>query len=332
VWHASVDGDPGIANVYDFTTWKEGMNFPGSAQLALGKQLLEKYPWWRFESHPEWVAAGGFAAGIPGQLRVMYLPRGGIYNWSGPALRQLERDVPYRGFYFDPASGRRFDLGTLVRSDLPPKLWEHSEPPQVDDRFENADASAWKDYGTPTRRENGFLVGGKGLVTVVEEVNDADLMASVDASSGAEAGVILRFHDANNYLVALYSPLEKSVYLHDRKDGNWGMALGKLPVPKLGPKIQLKLAASGAYVLFSLTDGEHSYQSQYLKVDNTTPGKAGVWLYQIGDRQEFDNFRLSRTHFMPMADHVLTSDDGVGPNVPSPQDWVLVLERTPQTK
>ena len=29
VWHANVEGDPGIANVYDFTTWKEGMNFPG---------------------------------------------------------------------------------------------------------------------------------------------------------------------------------------------------------------------------------------------------------------------------------------------------------------
>jgi len=30
VWHASVESDPGIARVYDFTTWKEGMNFPGA--------------------------------------------------------------------------------------------------------------------------------------------------------------------------------------------------------------------------------------------------------------------------------------------------------------
>jgi hypothetical protein len=29
VWHASVEGDPGLANVYDLTTWREGMNYPG---------------------------------------------------------------------------------------------------------------------------------------------------------------------------------------------------------------------------------------------------------------------------------------------------------------
>jgi hypothetical protein len=41
VWHASVEGDPGIANVYDFTTWEEGMAYAGSAQLGIGKKLLE---------------------------------------------------------------------------------------------------------------------------------------------------------------------------------------------------------------------------------------------------------------------------------------------------
>jgi hypothetical protein len=55
VWHASVEGDPGITPVYDLTTWKESMNFPGSTQLGLGKKLLEQYPWARFEPHPEWV-------------------------------------------------------------------------------------------------------------------------------------------------------------------------------------------------------------------------------------------------------------------------------------
>ena len=37
IWHASVEGDPGIDPVYDWTTWKEGMNYPGSTQLRLGK-------------------------------------------------------------------------------------------------------------------------------------------------------------------------------------------------------------------------------------------------------------------------------------------------------
>ncbi len=113
VWHASVDGDPGIANVYDFTTWREGMNYPGSTQLGLGKKLLEQYPWARFEPHPEWAEPGCFAAGIPGEVRFVYMPRRGIYNWTGPVVKNLEADVDWHVYYFDPATGRRFDQGTI---------------------------------------------------------------------------------------------------------------------------------------------------------------------------------------------------------------------------
>jgi len=113
VWHASVEGDPGITPVYDRTTWREGMNYPGSTQLGLGKRLLEQYPWWRFESHPEWVEDGYFAAGIPGEVRFIYMPRRNVYNWSGPTVKDLEPDVNWHAYYFDPATGRRFDQGTI---------------------------------------------------------------------------------------------------------------------------------------------------------------------------------------------------------------------------
>ena len=91
--------------IYDWTTWRDGMNYPGSAQLGLGKRLLEQYPWARFEPHPEWVEAGCFAAGVPGEVRIIYLPRRGVYNWNGPLLKQLEGDVAYRAFYFNPVNG-----------------------------------------------------------------------------------------------------------------------------------------------------------------------------------------------------------------------------------
>jgi len=116
IWHASVEGDPGIDPVYDWTTWKEGMNYPGSTQLGLGKRLLEKYPWWRFEPHPEWAEGDCFAAGIPGEVRFIYQPGRGIYNWNGTIVKDLEPDVPYSAYYFDPASGRRFDQGTVISS------------------------------------------------------------------------------------------------------------------------------------------------------------------------------------------------------------------------
>jgi len=117
IWHAGVEGDHGNwgawgGQPYDWTTWKEGMKYPGSTQLGIGKKLLEQYPWWRFEPHPEW-APGCFAAGIPGEVRFIYLPRRNIYNWDGPEVKNLEPEVDWHVYYFDPATGRSFDQGMI---------------------------------------------------------------------------------------------------------------------------------------------------------------------------------------------------------------------------
>jgi len=334
IWHASVEGDPGLNRVYDWTTWREGMNYPGSTQLGLGKRLLEQYPWARFEPHPEWAEAGAFAAGIPGEVRFIYQPRRGIYNWNGVVVKHLERDVPYHAFYFNPTNGKRYDLGTVVSAGPAAKPFEGHAPPLLfEDRFDGADAPAWKDCGTPTQRKEGRLVGGKGMVTILEKVDEKDLMASADANSDAEAGIILRFHDVDHYLVALYTPVLKALYIHDRKNGAWGDPLGRVDVPEIGPRIRLTAAACGDYAALVLTDGKKTYYTPAVKVGNVASGKTGLWLYRIGDRQEFGNFQLSRTPFAPAKlqaagqAHRVVSDEYKAPPVPSPQDWVLVLEQ-----
>lgn len=121
IWHAGIEGDAGHTGFkgqeYDFTTWREGMAYPGSTQVGLGKKLLEKFPWNRFEPHPEWVDKGCFAAGIPGDIRVIYQPRRDIYNWTGPLVKNLDPRVEWHAYYFDPATGRIFDQGIVKASD-----------------------------------------------------------------------------------------------------------------------------------------------------------------------------------------------------------------------
>ena len=76
------------------------------------KKLRENYPWARFEPHPEW-APGCYAAGIPGEVRFIYLPRRNIYNWTGPEVKNLEPEVNWHAYYFDPVTGRTFDQGVI---------------------------------------------------------------------------------------------------------------------------------------------------------------------------------------------------------------------------
>lgn len=117
IWHAGIEGDAGHTGLkgqeYDFTTWKEGMVYPGAYQIGLGKKLIEKFQWHRFETHPEWVEEGCFAAGISGEVRVIYRPKGANYDWSGPLVKNLEPTVDWHAYYFDPASGRVFDQGII---------------------------------------------------------------------------------------------------------------------------------------------------------------------------------------------------------------------------
>ncbi len=99
------------------TPWDVAYQLPGSGQLGLGKQLLMRYPWQRFEPHPEWVDPHWtkenyehpYAAGIPGEVRVIFIP--GAFD--KPKIKSLESNVAYKAYYFDPASAEQRDLGKI---------------------------------------------------------------------------------------------------------------------------------------------------------------------------------------------------------------------------
>jgi hypothetical protein len=99
------------------TPWEDAYLLPGSGELGLGKRLLERYRWWKFEPHPEWVDPRWnrdnyslpSAAGIPCEVRVLYAPQ----MWEAPTVRCLERDVRYTAFLFDPVGGGERGLGPV---------------------------------------------------------------------------------------------------------------------------------------------------------------------------------------------------------------------------
>jgi hypothetical protein len=108
---------------FDRVTWDEAVRFPGAVQVARGKALLCELAFHRFRAHPEWAKVAlrwgadayqppfrAFAAGIPGECRVVYIPVR-WYHWDGPRVLDLEPGVRYRARYIDPESFTETDLG-----------------------------------------------------------------------------------------------------------------------------------------------------------------------------------------------------------------------------
>ncbi len=101
--------------------WEEAYRLAGSRQLGLAKRLLERFEWWRFKPHPEWIAPAAsekdyflpYAAGIPGEVRVFYWWHPAA-PWSKPMkVRRIEPGVRYRAMFFDPRTGAEHRLGVV---------------------------------------------------------------------------------------------------------------------------------------------------------------------------------------------------------------------------
>ena len=119
---------------YDGPDWMDAAVLPGSANLGVAKKLLERFEWWRFEPHPEWIEQDdcafceGFynpkvrhyfvprAAGIPGDVRIIYFYPFLFTSWP-KAVLGLEPGTTYRAFFFNPSTGEEHDLGCVAAGD-----------------------------------------------------------------------------------------------------------------------------------------------------------------------------------------------------------------------
>lgn len=94
---------------------------PGSFQVGIAKKFWTRFEWQRFEKHPEWIKghndgeslSGGFAVGIPGEVRIIFRPFLGGYFWNSDPVYHIETDVVYRALYFNPVTGEETQLGTV---------------------------------------------------------------------------------------------------------------------------------------------------------------------------------------------------------------------------
>ena len=350
---------------YENTPWDVAMHLPGSQQLGIGKSILMKYPWWRFEPHPDWVEPHGtafqkphadwfditqrwdeekgnyllpYASGIPREIRFVYVPPKG--SFLGPLVTQLEENANYHASYYDPVTGEQYDLGLLSRPELT-KVFE--------DAAYSPGKPGWIDSRDQTSAQGRKPFSAGSTWGVLKDVNQADVLVSVEARSDTEAGILLRFQDPSNSLVAVYSPKLKGLWIHDRQKGEYGPRLGLTEVPEIGPSIRLLAEAHGPSASLTITDGQHTYRTSPVLVTNTHAGSTGVWSEHLScdhglggggcrathdppaeqGSQRFDKFVAYKIEdIAPDANqNLVVLNAWRAPNLPLFHDWVLVLER-----
>jgi len=121
--------------------WDVAYQLPGSTQVALGKRLLERYPWWQFEPRPEWCSPHAsaenyfrpYAAGIPERVRVVYFPwrTGFLWHSDGFRVTSLEPGLHYEAFFFDPVNGHQHPCGSAIAD--AEGAWHIPGPPNFQD-------------------------------------------------------------------------------------------------------------------------------------------------------------------------------------------------------
>jgi hypothetical protein len=122
IWQFNRQGDPFGNSPHGRTwggdPWEVAMRYPGSEQIGASKKLLARYEFSEIRSHQEWIEprpneAGGlppYAGGIAGKVRFFYFLNTFARNLF---VRELEPDVNYRAFWFDPVGGTETQIGSV---------------------------------------------------------------------------------------------------------------------------------------------------------------------------------------------------------------------------
>ena len=161
----------------------------------------------------------------------------------------------------------------------------------------------------PPRIKNRKLELTGRMICVPKGLKQKDVTVRVDAQSIAEAGIVLRFQDDKNYILANYYPAVDSIYFHEVVDGQWGPAFGQIETKDLGPNIHIEARIEGASLTLTLSDGTKSFTTSHAIQKYHDAGAIGL---SHGDtsKQCFDNFLILDASGKKLFDDNFDQPDG----------------------
>lgn len=240
--------------------------------------------------------------------------------------------------------GVKFDLGRVQRPGAGAVLHE--------DDFDSA--SSWSAERGSARPHEGKLLATGAMLVALKGVRETDAVAAVDIRTDADATLVLRYQDADNYLAAVYSAHDKAIFLRERREGLDGPQLGTTAAAMLGPEARLQAETRAGVAVVALSAGARTVTSPIVDVKSIAAGGVGLLTGEAGVPQAFDHFLFRGSPTVIKDDHLekkLYDAKGKyrgelkGPGwdvygeqknllldayrpepIPFPQDWVLVLD------
>jgi hypothetical protein len=179
-------------------------------------------------------------------------------------------------------------------------------------------------------------------------MQESDAIASVEARSDSEAGILLRLQESGDGVVAIYSPVMKGIWIHERAKGEYGQRLGFTAVSSIGPKLRMVAEVHGRVASLTVTDGGHIYRTAPVRISQGAAGTAGLWTEALDcvagrfglcrpaeggqasrPAQQFDNFVLQTIYRTPVDadENIIVLNAWRAPLLPVSHDWLLMLER-----
>jgi hypothetical protein len=251
----------------------------------------------------EWRKRNGdsklpYAAGIPNKVRIIYIPSRGYANKNVPTILNLEPGVMYRAYYWEPSLGVKVDLGRVQAKPMGDILYRGT--------FTDV-ASSWEDVDGGSNQDGGQRSQQGTSLSILKNRRDLNVVASVEARSDSDAGIVLRYRNAGNYVLASYSARRKAMQLLVRRDGKDEMLRSATDIPQLGRDVRLTAEVRDGAAIISISDGSLTVTSPIFDIpfDKSTneADKAGqVGLYLGEERiQEYRTFEL-RQSMKPVED------------------------------
>lgn len=167
--------------------------------------------------------------------------------------------------------------------------------PLFADGFDDPRRPRWRDVaGTTTIVEGKLAAASERNLIIASGVREQNVRVSVDADATVQMGILVRYQDAENYVLAFYTPGARILGFHQVVGGKLGPWIQPVSTALFsGKSLQMTVDIQGRRIAALLRDENgQMVRTRAVLTRLDQPGEVGLYHdTSVPGTQQFDNFR-----------------------------------------